>query len=245
MRLGRRHVDASTSGRSSRSTLTQTKRSFIWAAVASSSNDSCAITWHQWQAAYPTESSTGTSRARASANASSPHSRQSTGLSACWSRYGLRGGGKAVRHAALLTRAPRDLSRQGTSARRDMTSDASWFGRPRSVGGPATRGQRCASALRSQGGRDVPTPPAFPARRPDRGGGQRLLSLLLPAAAAAAPYCGITWGSLAEVGNGNQPVPGATLTDVRAGRQACYDRLVLDIRGRRRSPRGGSSTSPR
>ena len=26
----------------------------MYAAVASSSNDSCAITWHQWQAAYPT-----------------------------------------------------------------------------------------------------------------------------------------------------------------------------------------------
>jgi hypothetical protein len=32
---------------------------FIAAAVASSSNDSCAITWHQWQAAYPTESRIG------------------------------------------------------------------------------------------------------------------------------------------------------------------------------------------
>ena len=28
-----------------------TKCSFMYAAVASSSNDSCAITWHQWQAA--------------------------------------------------------------------------------------------------------------------------------------------------------------------------------------------------
>ena len=58
-----------------------------------------------------------------------------------------------------------------------------------------------------------------------------LLSLLLPATASASPYCGITWGSLAKVGNGNQPVPGAVLTNVRAGEQACYDRLVLDIRG--------------
>ena len=31
-----------------------TKCSLRYAAVASSSNDSCAITWHQWQAAYPT-----------------------------------------------------------------------------------------------------------------------------------------------------------------------------------------------
>src|SRR5262249_20389512 len=49
----------------------------------------CAITWHQWQAAYPTDSRTGTSRRFASANASSDHGHQSTGLSACCSRYGL------------------------------------------------------------------------------------------------------------------------------------------------------------
>jgi hypothetical protein len=41
----------SRSGRSSRSTLTQTKCSFINAAVASSSKDSCSMTWHQWHAA--------------------------------------------------------------------------------------------------------------------------------------------------------------------------------------------------
>ena len=56
------------------------------AAVAGSSNDSCAMTWHQWHAAYPTETSTGTPRAAASSNAASPHSTQSTGLSACCSR---------------------------------------------------------------------------------------------------------------------------------------------------------------
>ena len=48
--------------------------------------DSCAMTWHQWQAQYPTLSSTGTPRLRASSNASRPHGHQSTGLSACWSR---------------------------------------------------------------------------------------------------------------------------------------------------------------
>ena len=41
---------ASTSGRSSRSTFTHTNRSFISAATSGSSKDSCAITWHQWQA---------------------------------------------------------------------------------------------------------------------------------------------------------------------------------------------------
>src|SRR6266511_5546835 len=58
-------------------------------AVAASSNDSCSITWHQWQAAYPTLRRIGLSSARAFANASSPHGYQSTGLSACWRRYGL------------------------------------------------------------------------------------------------------------------------------------------------------------
>src|SRR5215472_7706124 len=77
------------SGRSSRSTLIATTLAFTIAAVASSSNDSCAITWHQWQAAYPTDSRTGTSRRRASANASPDQGHQSTGLSACCSRYGL------------------------------------------------------------------------------------------------------------------------------------------------------------
>lgn len=46
--------------------------------------------WHQWQAAYPTEISRGTSRCLASCNASSPHGHQSTGLLVCWSRYGDR-----------------------------------------------------------------------------------------------------------------------------------------------------------
>ena len=41
---------ASTSGRSSRSTLMHTNRSFISAAISGSSNDSRSITWHQWQA---------------------------------------------------------------------------------------------------------------------------------------------------------------------------------------------------
>ena len=41
---------ASTSGRSSRSTFTLRKWSFRNLAMASSSKDSCSITWHQWQA---------------------------------------------------------------------------------------------------------------------------------------------------------------------------------------------------
>jgi hypothetical protein len=58
-----------------------------------------------------------------------------------------------------------------------------------------------------------------------------LLGLLVPAAASAAPRCDTTWGSLSKVNAGNQPVTGTVLSDVRAGRHACYDRLVLDIRG--------------
>jgi hypothetical protein len=58
-----------------------------------------------------------------------------------------------------------------------------------------------------------------------------VLGLLAPASASTAPYCGITWGSLPKTGQGIQPVTNALLTDVRAGQQACYDRLVLDIRG--------------
>jgi hypothetical protein len=42
---------ASRSGRSSRSTLIETKLAFSMAAVFSSSNDSRSMTWHQWQAA--------------------------------------------------------------------------------------------------------------------------------------------------------------------------------------------------
>jgi hypothetical protein len=45
--------------------------------------------------------------------------------------------------------------------------------------------------------------------------------------AAAAPYCGITWGSLAKSAN-PRTVP--QLTNIRAGRHACYDRLVFDVR---------------
>src|SRR5436305_30474 len=79
----------STSGRSSRSTLMLTNSSFITAATAGSSNDSCAITWHQWHAEYPTLNSTGLSSAAARSNASSPHGYQSTGLSWCCRKYGL------------------------------------------------------------------------------------------------------------------------------------------------------------
>jgi hypothetical protein len=58
-----------------------------------------------------------------------------------------------------------------------------------------------------------------------------LIGSLVPAGASTTPYCGIAWGSLPKDSGGAHPVTGALLTDVRAGEQACYDRLVLDVRG--------------
>ena len=57
------------------------------------------------------------------------------------------------------------------------------------------------------------------------------LALSAPAQATTAPSCAVTWGSLAKQGPSTGPVPGATVANVRAGRQACFDRLVIDIRG--------------
>ena len=47
-------------------------------------------------------------------------------------------------------------------------------------------------------------------------------------AAAAQPYCGITWGSLPKV---DQTFSSAGLVDVRTGRHDCYDRVVFDFNG--------------
>ncbi len=75
---------------------------------------------------------------------------------------------------------------------------------------------------------------------------KRLLRLLLgvlivmavalttaPAAQAATrPYCGIYWGSLAKTGVGpSYPSAGDWVYNVRTGRHACYDRLVIDVSG--------------
>src|SRR5579862_1926776 len=79
----------STSGRSSRSTLMETKCPLRISAMASFSNDSRSITWHQWHVEYPTDRKIGLSSCLALANASSPHGYQSTGLRACCNRYGL------------------------------------------------------------------------------------------------------------------------------------------------------------
>lgn len=45
-------------------------------------------------------------------------------------------------------------------------------------------------------------------------------------AATAAPYCNLTWGSLSKAGG---TYTSGTLANVRSGRHACFDRLVLDV----------------
>jgi hypothetical protein len=48
------------------------------------------------------------------------------------------------------------------------------------------------------------------------------------ASAASAPYCGITWGSLAKDAGNLSP---AALVATRTGRHACFDRLVFEFAG--------------
>jgi hypothetical protein len=52
--------------------------------------------------------------------------------------------------------------------------------------------------------------------------------IALPVAARgrAGPYCGIRWGSLPKEAS---PYTSAKLTNLRAGRHECYDRLVIDL----------------
>ena len=48
---------------------------------------------------------------------------------------------------------------------------------------------------------------------------------------ATRPYCGLRWGSLAkQIGQG-PGFPPSPLVGVRAGRHACFDRLVFDFDG--------------
>ena len=55
------------------------------------------------------------------------------------------------------------------------------------------------------------------------------LGLVIPTSAAAAPYCGITWGSQVKV---SSPMTSAPVVNVRTGRHQCFDRMVVDIRGK-------------
>jgi hypothetical protein len=53
-----------------------------------------------------------------------------------------------------------------------------------------------------------------------------VLAIAIPA--SAAPYCGITWGSLPKNGG---IMSGAPLTNIRTGQHECYDRMVFDFSG--------------
>ncbi|WP_411286141.1 hypothetical protein [Lapillicoccus sp.] len=58
--------------------------------------------------------------------------------------------------------------------------------------------------------------------------------------ASAAPSCALTWGSLpkeASLSVPSDPTISSALVNVRSGRHACYDRLVLDVRS------GGAAAS--
>ncbi|MBB5955800.1 hypothetical protein FHS29_002381 [Saccharothrix tamanrassetensis] len=55
-----------------------------------------------------------------------------------------------------------------------------------------------------------------------------LVVVVVPSASAAPGACGIEWGSLPKSA---PPSVAGNLTDIRAGRQDCYDRLVFDFRG--------------
>lgn len=55
-----------------------------------------------------------------------------------------------------------------------------------------------------------------------------LVALTAAPAGAHTPYCGIRWGSLEKV---DRTMSGAQVVGVRAGRHACFDRLVLDVDG--------------
>src|SRR5687768_195199 len=55
-----------------------------------------------------------------------------------------------------------------------------------------------------------------------------LIALVLPAAAQAAPYCGITWGSTAKA---HTAADAEMVNGVRSGRHTCFDRLVIDVGG--------------
>lgn len=59
-------------------------------------------------------------------------------------------------------------------------------------------------------------------------------ALLIPTPAQAhAPYCGITWGSLAKSSTAtvNPSASPGDLVGARSGRHACYDRFVIDVDG--------------
>jgi len=54
------------------------------------------------------------------------------------------------------------------------------------------------------------------------------LGTAVSASAATSPYCGIRWGSLPKQHAITSTAP---MTNVRAGRHTCFDRLVIDVSG--------------
>ena len=59
----------------------------------------------------------------------------------------------------------------------------------------------------------------------------------IAAASTAAPYCGISWGSLDKSADPN--LGAGPVTSVRGGRHDCFDRLVFDIDGPRATVSAG------
>jgi hypothetical protein len=56
------------------------------------------------------------------------------------------------------------------------------------------------------------------------------LGLLAPGpASATTSYCGLLWSSLAT---SNQAMSAASVTNVRSGQHSCFDRLVIDLKGK-------------
>jgi hypothetical protein len=56
------------------------------------------------------------------------------------------------------------------------------------------------------------------------------LGLLAPGpASATTSYCGLAWTSLAK---SNQAMSAASVTNIRSGQHPCFDRLVIDLKGK-------------
>ncbi len=54
------------------------------------------------------------------------------------------------------------------------------------------------------------------------------VGVISPASAATSPYCGISWGSMPKA---HSSADTEKVNGVRAGRHACFDRLVVDLGG--------------
>jgi hypothetical protein len=56
-------------------------------------------------------------------------------------------------------------------------------------------------------------------------------ALVVPGTASAAvPYCGITWGSQTKA---SPKIVRSTIINVRSGQHPCFDRLVVDLKGKK------------